>query len=150
MSSWQVTNKKAYHHYQLLEKWECGIELVGPEVKSLRNGGASFADAYARVDKGQIYLYHLHIAPYEQASYANVEAERPRRLLLHKKEIERITTKLATTGLTLVPTKLYMNKRGFVKAELALAQGKKMYDKRDDMKKREAKREIDRRLKGQR
>ncbi len=143
-----ATNKKAYHHYHLTDKWECGIELIGPEVKSLRAGGASFTDSYARIDKGQLYLYNLHITPYKEASYNNLEAVRSRRLLLNKKEIERINGRLASTGLTLVPTKLYFNKRGFAKVEVALAQGKNAYDKRDDIKKREAKREMDRGLKG--
>lgn len=148
MSEPIATNKKAYHNYHLLDKWECGIELIGPEVKSLRVHGASFTDSYARIDKGQVALYNLHITPYKEASYNNLEATRSRRLLLNKKEIERIEGKLASTGLTLVPTKIYFNKRGFVKVEIALAQGKKSFDKRDDIKKREAKREMDRGVKG--
>lgn len=147
MSAPLATNKKAYHNYHLLDKWECGIELIGPEVKSLRAGGASFSDSYARIDKGQIMLYSFHITPYMEASYNNLEATRPRRLLLNKKEIERIMGRLASSALTLVPTKIYFNKRGFAKVELALAQGKNLYDKRDDIKKREAKREMDRGIK---
>ncbi len=150
MSDPIATNKKAYHNYHLTDKWECGIELIGPEVKSLRAGGASFTDSYARIDKGQMYLYNLHITPYKEASYNNLEAVRSRRLLLNKKEIERINGRLSSTALTLVPTKLYFNKRGFVKVEVALAQGKNSYDKRDDLKKREAKREMDRGLKTRR
>ncbi|MDE2027772.1 MAG: SsrA-binding protein SmpB [Candidatus Omnitrophica bacterium] len=142
-----VTNKKAFHHYHFLEKWECGISLSGGEVKSLRSGGASFADAFAHIDKGELYLYNLHIVPYEQASYLNKDPNRPRKLLVHAKELERIQGRLAGKSLTLVPTKIYFNQRGWAKVEIALAQGKKIYDKRADIKKREIKREIDRSVK---
>jgi len=142
-----ATNKKAYHNYFLLDKWECGIVLNGGEVKSIRAGGASFTDAFAHIDKGELYLYNLYINPYEQASYLNLEPARPRKLLVHAKEIDKINGHLAGKGLTLVPTKIYFNKRGFVKVEVAIGQGKKMYDKRDDIKKRETKREVDRSMK---
>jgi SsrA-binding protein len=145
-----ATNKKAYHNYFLLDKWECGIALNGGEVKSIRAGGASFTDAFAHIDKGELYLYNLYINPYEQASYLNEEPARPRKLLMHAKEIERINGKLAGKSLTLVPTKLYFNKRGWVKVEIAIGQGKKQYDKREDIKKRETKREIDRSVKHRR
>jgi len=145
-----ATNKKAFHNYFLLDKWECGIALNGGEVKSIRAGGASFADAFAHIDKGELFLYNLYINPYEQASYMNLEPARPRKLLVHAKELERINGKLAGKGLTLIPTKMYFNKRGFVKVEVAIGQGKKLYDKRDDMKKREVKREIDRSVKTRR
>jgi SsrA-binding protein len=142
-----ATNKKAYHNYTLLDKWECGIALNGGEVKSIRAGGASFTDAFANIDKGEIFLYNLYINPYEQASYLNEEPARPRKLLMHAKEIERINGRLAGKGLTLVPTKMYFNKRGWVKVEIAVGQGKKLYDKRDDIKKRDIKREMDRAVK---
>ncbi len=142
-----ATNKKAYHNYHLLDKFECGIALVGPEVKSLRNAQASFSDSYARLDKGELYLYNLHISPNEQASYNNEEAMRARKLLLHRREIERLTGFLTRKSLTLVPTKIYFNKRGFVKVELAVGEGKKLYDKRRDIKKAEVKREIARAVK---
>lgn len=142
-----ATNKKAYHNYILLEKWECGIALNGGEVKSLRAGGASFTDAFAHIDKGELYLYNLHIKPYEQASYLNEEPARPRKLLMHAKEIERINGHLTRKGLTLIPTKIYFNNRGWAKVEIAVAQGKKLYDKRADIKKRAIKREIDRLVK---
>jgi SsrA-binding protein len=142
-----ATNKKAYHNYFLLEKWECGLALNGGEVKSIREGGASFTDAFAHIDKGELYLYNLHINPYAQASYMNEEPARPRKLLVHAKELEKMNGHLTRGGLTLVPTKLYFNKRGWVKVEVAVGQGKKLYDKRDDMKKREAKREMDRSIK---
>jgi SsrA-binding protein len=142
-----ATNKKAYHNFNLLDKFECGIELIGPEVKSLRNSQASFTDSFARIDKGQVYLHNLYINPYEQASYNNQEVTRTRRLLLHKREVERLTGLMVNKSLTLVPTKLYFNKRGFVKVELAVAEGKKMYDKRADIKKAAIKREISRAVK---
>ncbi|MDE1921317.1 MAG: SsrA-binding protein SmpB [Candidatus Omnitrophica bacterium] len=142
-----ATNKKAFHNYHLLDKWECGIALNGGEVKSLRSGGASFTDAFAHIDKGELYLHNLHINPYEQASYLNEAPDRPRKLLVHAKELERINGRLAGHSLTLVPTKIYFNKKGWAKVEIALAQGKKLYDKREDIKKREIKREIDRSVK---
>ena len=145
-----ATNKKAYHNYNLLDKFECGVALTGPEVKSFRNAQASFTDSYARIDKGELYLYNLYISPYEQASYNNEEAARTRKLLLHKKEIERLTGHMTRKGLTLIPTKIYFNNRGFAKIELAVAEGKKNYDKRQDMKKAEVKREIDRAIKQKR
>jgi SsrA-binding protein len=142
-----ATNKKAYHNFNLLDKFECGIELIGPEVKSLRNSEASFTDSFARIDKGKVLLYNLYINPYQQASYNNQEADRTRQLLLHKREIERLTGIMTNKSLTLVPTKLYFNNRGYVKVELAVAEGKKMYDKREDIKKAAIKREISRAIK---
>ena len=145
-----ATNKKAYHNYHLLDKWECGIALNGGEVKSLRAGGASFTDAFAHVDKGEIFLYNLYINPYEQASYLNEKPDRPRKLLMHAKEIERINGHLTKGGLTLVPTKIYFNKKGWAKVEIAVGQGKKLYDKREDIKTRDIKREIGRSIKNKR
>jgi SsrA-binding protein len=145
-----ATNKKAYHNYNLLDKFECGIVLIGPEVKSLRNALASFTDSYAHLDKGEIYLFNLHITPYEQASYNNEDPVRKRKLLLNKKEIIRLTGILTRKGLTLIPTKIYFNNRNFVKVELAVGEGKKNYDKRQDIKKAEVKREIDRAMKQKR
>ncbi len=142
-----ATNKKAYHNYILLDKWECGLALNGGEVKSLRMGGASFADSFAHIDKGELFLYNLYINPYEQASYLNEDPNRPRKLLLHKKESERLIGMLTRKGLTLVPTKIYFNSRGWAKVEIALGQGKKDHDKREDLKKRESMREVDRALK---
>jgi SsrA-binding protein len=145
-----ATNKKAYHNYNLLDKFECGIMLTGPEVKSLRNSNASFTDSYARFDKGELYLYNLHITPYAQASYNNEEPVRDRKLLLHKKEILRLTGMMTRKGLSLIPTKIYFNKRNFVKVELAVGEGKKSYDKRQDIKKAEVNREIARAMKTKR
>ena len=145
-----ATNKKAYHNYFLLDKWECGIVLNGGEVKSIRAGGASFTDAFAHIDKGELYLYNLYINPYEQASYLNLEPARPRKLLVHAKEIDKINGHLAGKGLTLVPTKIYFNKRGWVKVEVAVGQGKKLYDKRQDIRKADVAREISRSIKQKR
>ena len=139
-----ATNKKAYHNFHLSQNWECGIALQGGEVKSIRAGEVNFADSYARVEGEEIYLYNLQINPYLQASYMNQDPDRKRKLLLHKKEIERIIGFVAQRGYILIPTKIYFNKRGFVKLELALGKGKKAYDKREDIKKRDIDRELKR------
>ncbi|VAX36645.1 tmRNA-binding protein SmpB [hydrothermal vent metagenome] len=143
-----ATNKKAYRDFFLTDSCECGIELKGGEVKSVRAGKVNFKDTFARVDKGQVYLYNLHIDPYVQASYLNEEADRPRRILLHKKEIKKLTVAVDIKKLTLVPTKIYFNARGYVKVELALGKGKKLYDKREDIKKRDVNRDIGRAMRG--
>ena len=139
-----ATNKKAYHNYHLAQNWECGIALTGGEVKSIRNGEVNFADSFARVDEGEIILYNLHINPYMQASYLNEEPTRKRKLLLHKKEIEKISSLINEKSMLLVPTKIYFNKKGFVKVEIALGKGKKLYDKREDIKKRDMDRDLKR------
>lgn len=136
-------NKKAYHDYDILEKFEAGIVLLGTEVKSLREGRANLKDSYARVKKGEVFLQGLHISPYTHASYNNHEPERVRKLLLHAHEIKRLTGKTQERGLALIPLKLYFSK-GKVKVELALAQGKKLYDKRESIKRKEENRELDR------
>ncbi len=138
-----ATNKKAYHNFHLAQTWECGIALSGGEVKSIRAGEVNFKDSFARVDEGEVYLYSLHINPYLQASYLNQEPDRVRKLLLNKREIHKIQSLMNEKGLILVPTKIYFNARGFVKVELALGKGKKLFDKREDIKKRD----IDRVLK---
>lgn len=139
-----ATNKKAYHNFHLTQNWECGIVLHGGEVKSIRAGEVNFADSYARVEGKELFLYNLHINPYLQASYLNEDPDRKRKLLLKKKEIERLIGAVAQKGLLLIPTKLYFNSRGFVKVELALGKGKKSYDKREDIKKRDIDRELKR------
>lgn len=133
-----ATNKKALRDYAILEQEEAGIELVGSEVKSLRQAKASLDESFARIEGGQVLLYNLHIAPYEEASYLNVEPTRVRRLLLHRSQISKFREKTAQRGCTLIPLKLYFNKRGKVKVELALVKGKKTYDRREDIKRREA------------
>ncbi len=143
-----ATNKKAFRDFFLLERWECGMLLQGCEVKSLRLGEVSFTDSFARVEKNEIFLYNLHINPYAQASYLNPEPARVRKLLLHKKEIAKVVSLVTQKGLTLIPTKIYFNKRGFAKVEIALGKGKKLYDKREDIKRRDIDREIKRSARG--
>jgi SsrA-binding protein len=142
-----LTNRKAYRDYEVLESLECGIELKGSEVKSLRAGKINLNDSFARVEKEEAFLYNAHISRYAEASYLNVDPDRTRRLLLHKSQIERIAGKLAQKGLTLIPLKVYFNDRGFVKLELALCKGKKLYDKRESIKRRETDLEMRRALK---
>jgi len=139
-------NRKARHEYHFLELFEAGIALYGTEVKSLRNGRANLQDAYAKVDDGEMWLYNMHISPYDFGNRANHEEKRPRRLLLHKSEIRRIYSKVREKGLTVIPVRMYFA-HGFAKVELALAQGKKLYDKRQDMAERTARREIERSFK---
>lgn len=132
-----ATNRKAFRDYEILERIEAGIALSGSEVKSLRAAKTNLDDSFARIEKGEIFLYNMYIAPYAQASYLNVESKRSRKLLLHGGQIRKLEAKTAQRGFTLVPLKLYFNERGYVKAELALARGKKLYDHREDIKKRE-------------
>ena len=150
MSKVIATNRKAHRDYAVLESFECGIELKGSEVKSVRAGRINLDDSFARLDDSQVILFNTHISPYEQASYLNVDPVRQRRLLLHKAQIRKITSKLTQRGLTLVPLKAYFNDRGFVKIELALCKGKKLYDKREDIKRREMDLEMRRMLKNRR
>lgn len=136
-------NKKALHEYHVTEQLEAGIVLTGPEVKSIRAGKASLAESFARVDGGEVWLYDMHISPYDPASRWNADPTRPRKLLLKAKEIRRLIGATKEKGLTLVPLDLYLSK-GYVKVSLALARGKKLYDKREDIKRKDAKREIER------
>jgi len=129
-------NRKARHEFEILETFEAGIELKGPEVKSLRGGNVSFQDAHARVQRGELWLHSVHISPYEQANRFNVDPVRARRLLLHKHEIRRLVGKIRERGLTIVPLEIYFL-RGYAKVALALARGKKLYDKREDLKRRQ-------------
>jgi SsrA-binding protein len=147
MSNVIASNRKAHKDYEVLEVTECGIELKGSEVKSIRASKISLEDSYARIENNQVVLYNTHISTYEQASYMNVEPTRPRRLLLHKKQIIKLTDQTAQRGLTLVPLKAYFNSRGFVKIEIALCKGKKLYDRREDLKRRESDRQIRRVMK---
>ncbi|MDD5465003.1 MAG: SsrA-binding protein SmpB [Candidatus Omnitrophica bacterium] len=150
MSKIIITNRKAYRDYEVLESVESGIELKGSEVKSLRAGKINLDDSFARSEKEEIFLYNAHISHYTEASYLNVDPDRPRKLLLHKNQIQRITGKLTQKGLTLIPLKIYFNDRGFVKVELALCKGKKLYDKRESIKRRETDREMRRAVKSKR
>jgi SsrA-binding protein len=138
-------NKKARHEYAILDTYECGVVLMGTEVKSLREGRASLADAFATIDDGEVYLHNLHIPEYAFGSWTNHTPRRVRKLLLHKAEILRLIGRTKESGLTLVPLSLYFNE-GKVKVELALARGKKTWDKRQDLAKRDADREVQREL----
>ena len=140
-----ATNRNASYRYNLLERWEAGMELQGSEVKSIRNGGVQIKDAYAALEDGEIWLHNMHIAPYGPAARDGHEPERPRKLLLHRKEIERLIGKTQEKGLTLVPTRVYF-KGPRAKIEIALAKGKDHLDKRRDLKAKDQKREIDRAL----
>jgi SsrA-binding protein len=138
-----ATNRQASHRYHLLERWECGLVLTGTEVKALRDGKAQIKDGYASVRDGEVWLYNVHIPPYGPASRDNHEPERPRKLLMHKREIDRLIGKTREKGLTLVPTRLYFS-QGRAKVEIALARGKDVGDKRQAIKEREMKREMER------
>ena len=134
-------NKRARFDYEILDRWEAGIVLTGTEVKSLREGKANIGDAYGIVRDGEVYLINLHISPYERGGYANHEPDRTRKLLLHKKEIRRLIGGVERQGLTLVPLELYF-KNGVAKVALALGKGKKLHDKRDTERRRDAEREM--------
>jgi SsrA-binding protein len=140
-----ATNRQASFRYELLEKWEAGIQLQGSEVKSLREGGVQLKDSYAELRDGEVWLQNMHIAPYKPAAQDNHEPKRPRKLLLHRREIERLIGKTAEKGLTLVPTRVYF-KGPRAKVEIALARGKDIKDKRRSIKEREQRREIERAL----
>jgi SsrA-binding protein len=144
-----ATNRRARFEYEVLERVEAGIALVGPEVKALRAGKASLADAYAVVRRGEAWLLNLHISPYGPASRENANPRRERKLLMHRKEIERLAGKVAERGLTLVPLSLYW-KDGRAKVEIGLVRGKRRHDKRETIKKRESDRELARAVRGRR
>ncbi|MCP9455454.1 MAG: SsrA-binding protein SmpB [Nitrospira sp.] len=142
-----TTNRKAYHDYLVEEKFEAGIVLTGTEVKSLRDGRANLQDSYASIKNGEVYLYHCHISPYRHGNIMNHDPTRTRKLLLHRKEIDKLLGKTQQKGLTLVPLRMYFTPRGKVKVELGLARGKKLHDRRESIKKREAGREVERAIK---
>ena len=142
-----MVNKKAYHNYELIEKIEAGLSLVGSEVKSLRAGQADLAGAYARIDGEEVWLVGASINQYEQAGIHNHQTDRKRKLLLHKAEIRKIKSKLEQRGFTMVPLRIYFNDRGLAKLEMALAKGKRQYDKRKSIAERMQKRDIDRDMK---
>jgi len=136
-----ATNRKAYHNYHVGDSIEAGIVLTGSEIKSIRAGRVSLGDAYVRPERGELWLLNAHIARYEASSYLSHEPTRPRKLLLHRKEINSLTSKVSEKGLTLVPTRLYI-KNSIAKVEVALAKGKKLYDKRESIGRREVEREL--------
>ena len=141
-----ANNKKAYHDYFIEDKYETGIELFGTEVKSIRMGKCSIKEAFVRIDKGEVYIYGMHINPYEKGSIFNKDPLRVRKLLLHKSEINRMASKVKEKGFTLVPLQVYF-KGSLVKVEIGLARGKKLYDKRDDIAKKDQRRETEREFK---
>jgi SsrA-binding protein len=136
-----ATNRKAFHNYHIGDSFEAGIALTGSEIKSLRSGRVSLGDAYVRPEHGELWLYNAHVARYEASSYLSHEPKRPRKLLLHRKEIDNLTSKVSEKGLTLVPTRLYI-KGNIAKVEIALGKGKRLYDKRETISRREVEREL--------
>jgi len=141
-----IVNRKAYHDYYIEESLEAGIVLKGSEIKSIREGKVSLRDAYAKPENGELWLFNSHIASYDAASYNTHQPTRPRKLLLHKEEINRLTKRVAQRGLTLVPLKLYI-KHGIAKMEIGIGKGKKVYDKREVIIRRETEREMRRVIK---
>jgi SsrA-binding protein len=135
-------NKKAFFNYELLERFEAGISLLGSEVKSIREGRISLKESYAEVKDGEVFLLHCHISPYEAANRFNHEPRRERKLLLHSREIKRLAGKIKEKGLTLVPTKVLINAKGKVKVEISLAKGKRTYQKKEVIKERDLQREV--------
>ncbi len=136
-------NRKAYHDYEILETYEAGIVLTGTEVKSCKNGQVNLKDSHIRIANGEAFLLNAHISPYEQGNYTNHEPTRTRKLLLHKREINKLAGKVQEKGLTLVPLKMYL-KKNRIKLEIALAKGKKVHDKRDEIRKKDLEKEFSR------
>ncbi|TYO94865.1 SsrA-binding protein SmpB [Desulfallas thermosapovorans] len=147
MSAKTIVNRKARHEYHIDETYEAGIALSGTEIKSIRAGKANLQDSYARIENGELVLYNMHISPYEQGNRFNHEPKRPRKLLMHKREIMRLFGQTREKGLSLIPLKVYFKNGKWAKIELALARGKKKFDKREDIAARDAKREMDRAMK---
>jgi len=141
-----IRNRRARHYFEILDTIEAGIALWGTEVKSIRSGKANLRDSFARIEGGEVFLYNLHISPYQQGNRYNHDPMRTRKLLLHRSQIKHLAGKVQEKGLTLVPLALYF-KNGRVKVELALARGKRKYDRREDVIEREAQREMERALK---
>ena len=141
-----ANNKKAYHDYFIEEKYECGIALHGTEVKSLRMGKCSIKEAFVRIENGEVYVYGMHVSPYEKGNIFNKDPLRVKKLLLHKQEINKLIGKIKEKGYTLVPLQVYFS-NGRAKIEIGLARGKKLYDKRDDIAKKDQRRETEREFK---
>ena len=141
-----ANNKKAYHDYFIEDKYEAGIELFGTEVKSIRMGKCSIKESFIRIERGEMFLYGMHVNPYEKGNIFNKDPLRARKLLMHKAEIHKLGGKIAEKGFTLVPLQVYF-KGSFVKVEIGLARGKKLYDKREDIAKKDQRREMEREMK---
>jgi len=137
-----AVNKTAFFHYAIIETLEAGIELLGSEVKSIKEGGISLKESFAEIRNGQAFLLNCHISPYEPANRFNHDPIRPKRLLLHRREIKRLTGKIKEKGLTLIPTKVVVNEKGRIKLEVSLAKGKKAYEKKEVIKERDRNREL--------
>ncbi|MCS7180351.1 MAG: SsrA-binding protein [bacterium] len=142
----KIENKSAFYNYEVLERIEAGIVLKGSEVKSIREGKISFKDSYAKIENGEIFLYNFYVAPYP-SSFEKINPKRKKKLLLNKNEIRRLERKVSEKHLTLVPLSVYFNNKGLAKIELALVKGKKLFDKRREIKEKEIERQIQRRLK---
>lgn len=139
-----IKNRKAKFEYELIETFVAGIQLVGTEIKSIRGGKANLSDSYCQFVQGELYVKNVHISEYEMGNINNHIAKRDRKLLLTKKELEKLERKTKESGLTIVPTRLFLNSRGLAKLEIALARGKKIYDKRETLKRKDAQRDIER------
>lgn len=144
-----ANNKKARHEYFVDEVYEAGLVLTGTEIKSIRNGRVSIKEAYAKIINGEALILGMNISPYEQGNRFNVDSLRPRKLLLHRREINKLIGKLKVGGITLIPLRIYLNDRGKAKIEIAVARGKKLYDKRDSIAKRDTERKMQRAMKKQ-
>ncbi len=144
-----ANNKKARHEYFIDEVYEAGIVLTGTEIKSIRNGKVSIKEAYAKIIDGEVLILGMNISPYEQGNRFNVDPLRPRKLLLHRREINKLIGKIKIGGVTLIPLRIYLNDRGRAKMEIAVARGKKLYDKRDSIAKRDTERKMQRAMKNQ-
>ena len=142
-----IKNRKAEHEYYIVQTLEVGIVLVGSEIKSIRAGKVNFKDSYAKIENGECWLLNFHISPWETASYFNHQPERPRKLLLNRNEIKKLNTKVDEQGMTLVPLEIYINAAGYCKLKLALAKGKKYFDKRETLQKKDLERESQRDIK---
>ncbi len=147
MSKTITVNKKAFHDFNIIEKYTAGIVLFGTEIKSVRKGGVNLKDSFAKIEDGEVWLYSCHISPYEQGNRYNKEPERKRKLLLNKKEILKMTGKIKKDGYTIIPLSMFIGDGGFAKLEIALAKGKKLYDKRDDIAKKTQTRDMQRAMK---
>lgn len=137
-----ITNKRATFEYSFLEKYSAGIQLSGTEIKSVRAGKVNFTDSFCVIHEGEIFVKNMHISHYTEGSYNNEEPKRTRKLLLTKKEIKKLTTKMKEKGLTIVPVRIFINERGFAKVDIALAKGKKSFDKRQDLKEKDIRRQM--------
>jgi SsrA-binding protein len=143
----EILNRKASHLYFLVQSYEAGIQLTGTEVKSVRSGKANLSDSYCNFDNGQLYAHHIHISEYEQGSIQNHDPKRPRKLLLNRSELKKLERKISEKGMTIVPIKMYFSERGMIKLEISLATGKKSFDKRETLKEKDVKRDMDRNFK---